>query len=99
MRSIRIRGNRVHQSLVDEKTGDEVERANLVRGFEVKKGHYVTLTAKELYAIRIESSQVLDLKTFVDRTEVDPLYWDTPYFIYPQKQGIEAYQVIATAMA
>src|SRR5665213_3657495 len=92
-------GNRVHQRLIDEKSGDEVERAHLVRGFEVKKGRYVTLTAQELDAIRIESSQVLDLKTFVDRNEVDPLYWDAPYFIHPQKQGIEAYQVIAKAMA
>lgn len=92
-------GNRVHQRLVDEETGKEVERANLVRGYEVKKGTYVTLTAKELDAIRIESSQVLDLKTFVDHDAVDPLYWDAPYFIYPQKGGSEAYQVIAKAMA
>jgi DNA end-binding protein Ku len=92
-------GNRVHQRLVDEETGKEVERANLVRGYEVKKGTYVTLTPEELDAIKIESSQVLDLKTFVDRDAVDPLYWDAPYFIYPQKSGIEAYQVIAKAMA
>jgi len=92
-------GNRVHQRLVDEETGDEVERADLVRGYEVKKGTYITLTTKELDAIRIESSQVLDLKTFVDRDQVDPLYWDAPYFIYSQKQGAEAYQVIAKAMA
>jgi DNA end-binding protein Ku len=39
------------------------------------------------------------LKTFVERSEVDPLYWDAPYFIYPQKQGTEAYRVVAKAMA
>jgi DNA end-binding protein Ku len=92
-------GNRVHQRLVDEETGREVERADLVRGYEVKKGTYVTVTPEELDAIRIESSQVLDLKTFVDRDAVDPLYWNAPYFIYPQKSGTEAYQVIAKAMA
>jgi len=92
-------GHRVHQRLVDETTGKEVERSDLVRGYEVKKATYVTLTAKELDAIRIESSQVLDLKTFVEREEVDPLYWDAPYFIYPRKEGVEAYRVIAKAMA
>jgi DNA end-binding protein Ku len=91
-------GNRVRQRLVDEETGEAVERADLVWGYEAEKGEYVTLTREELDAIKVESSRILDLTSFVDRREVDPLYIDTPYFIYPEKNGLEAYRVIAEAM-
>jgi DNA end-binding protein Ku len=91
-------GNRVKQRLVDAETGDDVERGELLRGYEVSKGEYVTVTKEELDEIKIESSQILDLKTFVDRSKVDPLYIDSPYFIYPDKGGEEAYRVIAVAM-
>jgi DNA end-binding protein Ku len=92
-------GNRVKQRLVDAETGEEVERSGLIRGYEVEKGHYITLTPDELSAIKIESTRILDLTRFVSRSSVDPLYIDAPYFIYPEKSGEEAYRVIAQAMA
>jgi DNA end-binding protein Ku len=91
-------GNRVRQRLVDEATGEDVERSSLIRGYEVAKGQYVTVTRDELDELKIESSEILDLKTFVDRSKVDPLYIDTPYFVYPGKGGEDAYRVIAVAM-
>lgn len=92
-------GHRVRERLVDAETGEEVERSELIRGYEIKKGEYVTLTPDDLAAIKIESTRTLDLTSFVNRSSVDPLYIDTPYFIYPEKSGEEAYRVIAQAMA
>lgn len=92
-------GNRVRQRLVDEESGEELERTDLVWGYEVEKGRYITVTPDELDTIKIESSQLLDLTSFVARGEVDPLYIDAPYFIYPEKDGIDAYRVIAQAMS
>jgi DNA end-binding protein Ku len=92
-------GNRVKQQLVDAETGEPVERANLVKGYEYQRHDYVTIPDDELQALRIESSQTVDLDKFVKRDEVDPLYLDTPYFVYPDgKIAIETFGVIGAAM-
>ena len=92
-------GNRVRQQLVDAETGDKVERADVVKGFEYERHQYVVIPDDELQALRIESSQTIDLDRFVKRDEIDPLYLDAPYFIYPDgKIAIETFRVIGEAM-
>lgn len=92
-------GNRVRQQLVDAETGDTVERADLVKGFEYERHQYVTIPDDELQALRIESSQTVDLDKFVKLDEVDPLYLDAPYYVYPDgKIAIETFRVIGAAM-
>ena len=92
-------GNRIALRPVDAETGEPVERSEIVKGYQYEKGQYVTLSKEELDDLQIESSRILDLTRFVDRAAVDPLYIDAPYFIYPEKAGLEAYRVIAKAMA
>jgi DNA end-binding protein Ku len=93
-------GNRVRQQLVDAETGDQVERSDIVRGYEYERHQYVVIPDDELQALRIESSQTIDLDRFVKRDEIDPLYLDTPYFVYPDgKIAIETFRVIGEAMA
>jgi DNA end-binding protein Ku len=93
-------GNRVRQQLVDAETGDKVERADLVKGFEYERHQYVIIPDEELQALRIESSQTIDLDRFVKRDEIDELYFDTPYFVYPDgKIALETFAVIGAAMA
>ena len=93
-------GNRVKQQLVDAESGDTVERADLVKGWEYERHQYVVVPDEELQALRIESSQTVDLDRFVKREEIDQLYLDTPYFVYPDgKIAIETFAVIGAAMA
>jgi DNA end-binding protein Ku len=93
-------GNRVRQQLVDSETDDVVERADVVRGYEYERHQYVIIPDDELQALRIESSQTIDLDTFVKRDEIDPLYLDAGYYVYPDgKIAIETFGVIGAAMA
>jgi DNA end-binding protein Ku len=92
-------GNRISLKTVDAETGEPVERGDIVKGYQYEKGQYVLVSKEELDEIQIESTRILDLTTFVDRAQVDPLYVDAPYFIYPEKSGMEAFRVIAKAMA
>jgi DNA end-binding protein Ku len=92
-------GNRVSQRLVDSKTGEEVSRDQIVKGFEFDRDRYVTLTDDELRDLKIDSSKTIELDHFVDRDEVDPLYLDTPYYVYPDGQiASETFRVISEAM-
>jgi DNA end-binding protein Ku len=93
-------GNRVAQQLVDSKTGESLDRDQIVKGYEYERGRYVTLSDDELKDIQIESSKIIDLDQFVDRDKVDPLYIDTPYYVYPDGElAAETFQVIGEAMA
>jgi DNA end-binding protein Ku len=92
-------GNRIALKPTDAETGDAVDRGEIVKGYQYEKGQYVTLSKEELDEVQIEASRILDLTTFVDRASIDPLYVESPYFIYPEKGGIEAYRVVAKAMA
>jgi DNA end-binding protein Ku len=91
--------NRLRVKLVDEETGDEVERADIVKGYQIEKGQYVLLDEGELEAIEIESSRTIDLETFVAADEIDCMYFDKPYYVEPDGDiATETYGVIARAM-
>jgi DNA end-binding protein Ku len=92
-------GNRVQQQLIDSKTGEIVDRDEIVKGYEYDRGRYVTVSDDELKALQIESSKIIDLDRFVDRDEVDPVYLDTPYYVYPDGElAAETFRVISEAM-
>jgi DNA end-binding protein Ku len=92
-------GNRVQQQLVDSKTGEVVDRDEIVKGYEYDRGRYVTVDEDELKALQIESSKIIDLDRFVDRDEVDPVYLDKPYYVYPDGQlAADTFRVISEAM-
>jgi DNA end-binding protein Ku len=93
-------GNRVLQRLFDSKTGDELARDQIVRGYEFDRDRYVTISDDELKDLQIESSKIIDLDRFVSRDEVDPLYLDAPYYVYPDGEiAGETFRVIGEAMA
>jgi len=93
-------GNRVKQQLVDAETGEVVERDQIVKGYEYDRGRYVEISDDELKELQIESSKIIDLDQFVDRGDVDPVYLDAPYYVYPDGElADEAFRVIGEAMA
>ena len=92
-------GNRLKQQLVDAETGDVVERDQIAKGYEYDRGRYVTISDDELKELQIELSKIIDLDQFVGRDEVDPVYLDAPYYIYPDGElADQAFQVIGEAM-
>ena len=62
----------------DPHTGEEIEREEVVKGYEYERGQFVNFTPEELKALDVESSKIIDLETFVPRAEVDPVYFSTP---------------------
>lgn len=93
-------GHRVKQQLVDATTGDVVERDEIVKGFEVSKGHYVEITAEDLEKVDVPTAHMIDIERFVDAAEVNEIYLDTPYYVIPDGEvADEAYAVIRDAMA
>jgi DNA end-binding protein Ku len=91
--------HRVRMQTVDAETGKPVERAGLVRGFEVSKNKYVLLDKEELDAVKLDSTRMIDIREFVDADAIDRIYWDEPYYLAPDgRTGIEAFAVIQAAM-
>ena len=90
--------NRIRMITTDPDTGP-VERSSLVKGYEVEKGRYVTLTDEEIRSVRLDTTKTIDIERFVDVEEIDRLYWNDPYFLVPDgKIAAEAYSVIREAM-
>jgi DNA end-binding protein Ku len=92
-------GNRIKYRKVDADTGDEVESADIIKGYEVGKGQYLQLDPEELEAIAIESKRTIDIDEFVPRKEIDELYFNNPYYIVPDGEvGQQAFAVIREAI-
>src|ERR1700730_8069755 len=92
-------GNRVQQQLIDSQTGEVVDRDQIVKGYEYERGRYVTIDDDELKTLQIESSKIIDLERFVDGDAVDPIYLDTPYYVYPDGElAAETFRVIGEAI-
>jgi DNA end-binding protein Ku len=84
---------------INKRTGKEVARENIVRGFEYEKGKYVILTDEEIQAASPEATQSVDILTFVDAAEVSFLYLDTPYYLAPERRGEKTYALLRDALA
>lgn len=84
---------------VDEETGDEVQQADIIKGYEVDKGQYVELTSDELEAVAIETRRTIEIDEFVPKEEIDELYMRDPYYIAPDGEvGQQAFAVIREAI-
>jgi DNA end-binding protein Ku len=91
--------HRVQSVVIDASTDEILDRKDLLKGFELAKGKYVTLTKEEIDAVRLESTKTIDIEKFVPAEEIDRLYWDNPYFLVPDgKLAAEPYAVIRAAM-
>lgn len=82
---------------VNEKTGKEVDWANIVKAYDYK-GKYVVLDDKDFEKAMPEKSKLLSIDSFVKEEEIDSIYFETPYFLEPQKNGEAAYTLLAEAL-
>ena len=92
-------GNRLKQNMVDSVTGEPVDTADRVKGYQVSKGQYVMVEDDEIEALKIESTKTIEIETFVPAAEIDEIYLDSPYYLAPDdKVAEEAFAVIREAM-
>ena len=91
-------GNRIAQKRVDPETGEEVSYDQIVKGYELTKDRYVVITPDELDALDPEKTRTVDIEDFVDLDEIDPVYYDHPYYLVPDKGAAKAYGLLLGAM-
>ena len=92
-------GNAVRRQYIDSESGKPVDEKNEVRGFEVEKDEFLLIEDEDIEAVQIESSHTLALDSFVDKSEVDPVYIEKPYYLTPaDKVSEEAFAVIRQAL-
>lgn len=78
----------------NKKTGEEVTRENIVKGYEYEKGEYVVITDEDFKQANVEATQTVDIVGFVDAASVAPYYYDTPYYLEPGKRGEKGYTLL-----
>jgi DNA end-binding protein Ku len=93
----RSTGARIRYRKVSQATGDEVAPGEIVKGYELSDGRHVTFEDDELDALDPRASRSIDLLGFVDLAEIDPIYFDRPYYLAPADQA-KPYALLTTAL-
>jgi len=78
----------------NKRTGEEVERDNIVKGYEYEKGEYVVITDEDFKQANVKATQTVEIVAFVDAASVAPYYYDTPYYLEPGKRGEKGYTLL-----
>lgn len=91
-------GSRLKQQYVSEKDQQVVARADMVKGYEFEKDHFVLFTPEELKALEEGSSHAIDIVSFIPEKAVDPVYYDKAYLLAPDKRGGKPYELLREAM-
>jgi DNA end-binding protein Ku len=91
-------GARVRQKRVSAADGEEVPYDQIVKGYELPSGEYVTVADEELAALDPEGVRTIDIDEFVDLADIDPVYFDSAYYLVPDAATAKPYKLLATAM-
>lgn len=91
-------GTRIRNRRVAEGTEEEVPYEKIVKAFEITPGSYVPLTKEELEALAPEKTRAIEVRDFVDLEQIDPIYFDSPYYLGPAEGAEKAYSLLARAM-
>jgi len=91
-------GARIKQKRVDASTGEEVPFEDIVKGYELSPDRYVLIDPNELDALDPKATHTVDIEDFVDLAEIDPIYYDSSYYLAPSTGGAKAYRLLIDAM-
>jgi DNA end-binding protein Ku len=91
-------GVRIQQKRVCPADGEEVGWDDLVKGYEIAPGQYVVVTNEELEALDPEATHTVDIEDFVALEDIDPLYFDSSYYLVPDAPGVKPYRLLLDAM-
>ncbi len=89
---------RIKHRRVAEGTDEEVPYENIVKAFEITPGQYVPIGKDEMSALAPEKTRAIEVKDFVDLEQIDPIYFDSPYYLGPAEGAEKAYSLLAKAM-
>ena len=91
-------GVRIQQKRVDPTTGEEVPYEDVVKGYELTPDRYVVVEPTELEALDPKKTKTIDIEDFVDLAEIDPIFYDHPYYLAPGQGGAKPYRLLLEAM-
>ena len=91
--------SRIRQKRVSAADGEEVPYDEIVKGYEVGPDQYVIVDPEELAALDPKATQSIDIEEFVDLDQIDPIYYEHPYYLVPDKRAEKAYALLTEAMA
>jgi DNA end-binding protein Ku len=89
---------RIRHRRVAEGTDEEVPYENIIKAFEISKDRYVPLSKDELASLDPKKTRAIEVQDFVDLDEIDPIYFDSPYYLGPAEGAERAYSLLAQAM-
>jgi DNA end-binding protein Ku len=90
-------GQRIRQQRVGP-DGEEVKYDDIVKGYEISPERYVTIAPEELESLEPQKTRTIDIEAFVDLDQIDPIYYDHPYYLAPDKGAEKAYKLLVDAM-
>ena len=91
-------GGRIHQKRVCSLDGEEVAWEHIVKGFEIGKGRYVSVTREELEAFNPRANKAIEIEDFVDLSQIDPIFYETTYYLVPDRGAAKPYALLVEAM-
>jgi DNA end-binding protein Ku len=91
-------GARIQQKRVCSKDGHEVPWEHIVKGFEISKGRYVPVSREELSAFDPKGTKSIDIEDFAELSQIDPIYYETTYYLLPDKGAQKPYALLLAAM-
>src|SRR3954466_15583510 len=83
---------------VNEKTGKEVQWGNIVKGYKMPNDEYVVLDDKDFERASAKKSKTIEITEFVDESQIETVYYETPYYLEPDKSGTRAYALLREAL-
>jgi DNA end-binding protein Ku len=90
-------GGRVRQKRVGP-DGEEIAYEQIVKGYEIGPDRYVTISPEELESLEPQKTRTIDIEDFVDLEQIDPIYYDHPYYLAPDTGAAKAYRLLVDAM-
>jgi DNA end-binding protein Ku len=91
-------GVRVAQKRVDPSTGEEVPYGDIVKGYEIAPDRYVLIEPGELEALEPKKTKTIEIEDFVELSQIDPVFYDHPYYLAPGPGGVKPYRLLLEAM-
>ncbi len=90
--------SRIRHKKVAQEDGEIVEQSEIVKGYEIAPDRYVVISPEELKALNPKASRSIDLEDFVDIHEIDPIFFDSPYYLLPEPNAMKPYKLLHEAL-
>ncbi len=88
----------IRYARINTQTGEEIAWKDVVKGYEYKKGDYVVLEPMDFEKVDMDKSQNIEITSFVNSSEIDPIYFDTPYYLEPNPKAVKLYALLCKAL-